>query len=205
MQMPGSTVQMGDLHTPASSTVAAGPGACAILRSVATCNDVGRISLQLSGSPSHGVHTLVLSKSYRLALPGEHPGHPFAAPLSIWKSSPIGSACIPRRATSHQWPSNTYRTFPDTFPTLPNRNTLGIPPRVQMPGSTVPTGDNIGAALHHGLERTLLVALARGYEQGNGLAAPLGAQVELGAEAASALAERLRSLPPFRRRAPAAC
>lgn len=51
----------------------------------------------------------------------------------------------------------------------------------------------------------LLVALARGQAQDQGLAAALGAQVERGAEPAPALAERLLSGPPFARRAPAAC
>jgi hypothetical protein len=62
-----------------------------------------------------------------------------------------------------------------------------------------------GAGLQERLEGDLLVALAGRQQEHEGLAAALGADVELGAEAAAAAPERLLILPPFARRAPAAC
>jgi hypothetical protein len=59
--------------------------------------------------------------------------------------------------------------------------------------------------LQEWLNRALLLALARRQPDGDRLASPFGAQGELGGEAALAAPERLLLLPPFTRRAPAAC
>ncbi len=77
---------------------------------------------------------------------------------------------------------------------------LGASARPTSPARTLD-----GSCLQERDEDALLVALTSRQQQGEGLAVPLGADVELGGEAASAPPERLLVLPPLTRRAPAAC
>jgi len=69
---------------------------------------------------------------------------------------------------------------------------LGAPPRPPAPARALD-----GAGLQERDEDALLVALARRQQQDEGLTAPLGTDVELGAEAAAAAPERLLRLPPL--------